>query len=328
MDIDYAELFGLDPAELEGQTGAQETEPAEPSEAGGNDQPVAEAEEQADEPEAEEAEPEEAEPADEAAEDNDNDEQPAPKEQTREERAKNAAARRKAELDAAVAAAVERVRAEEQQKAQAREAEFFRQAGLKDPTNGNKPIANMEDFQAYRRAYEAQRLSQSLQAGTLTPEQLQQAIEQTPIMQQIKAAQEAAEREKQQAEQERQQAQINAELARINKLDPTINGVDDLLRMDTAQEFYRLVKAGNSFYDAYRLANWDKLVKKQTEAAQRQAQTQAASKNHLRSTASRGSAPAEVPKEELEMFKLLNPNATRAEINEYYNKYLQSDRRE
>lgn len=327
MDIDYAELFGLDPAELEAQTGEQVTEPADPSEAGEEEQPVAEAVEQAEEPEAEEAgqdEPEEA-----AEEDSTQTDEPdAPKEQTREERAKNAAARRKAELDAAVAAAVERVRAEERQKAQEREAEFFRQAGLKDPMNGNKPIASMEDFQAYRRSYEAQQLSSSLKSGTLTMEQLQQAIEQTPIMQQAKAALEAAEREKQQAEQQRQQAQIDAELAQIGKLDPTIHSVEDLLKMDTAQEFYRLVKAGNSFYDAYRLANWDKITRKQTEAAQRQAQTLAAGKSHLRATASRGSGTATVPEDELELFRELLPGASRAEINDYYTKYIKSTRRD
>lgn len=321
--IDYAEVFGLDAAELAAaETGEQVTEPADPSETGENEQPPAEAEQQVEEPE-----PEDGDEPEEDAEEQTNTEQTGPKEQTREERAKNAAARRKAELDAAVAAAVERVRAEEQQKAKDREAEFFRQAGLKDPTNGNKPIATMEDFQAYRRAYEAQQLSKSLQAGTLTPEQLQQVIEQTPIMQQIKAAQEEAERQKQQAERERQQAQIDAEIAQIGKLDPSIKSVEDLLKMDTAQDFYRLVKAGNSFYDAYRLANWDKITRKQTAAAQRQAQTQAASKSHLRATATRGAAPAEVPKDELEMFKMLNPDATREEINDYYNKYLKQDRR-
>ena len=166
-----------------------------------------------------------------------------------------------------------------------------------------------------------------LDVAALTDEQLQQVIEQTPIMQQIKAAQEEAERQKQQAERERQQAQIDAEIAQIGKLDPSIKSVEDLLKMDTAQDFYRLVKAGNSFYDAYRLANWDKITRKQTAAAQRQAQTQAASKSHLRATATRGAAPAEVPKDELEMFKMLNPDATREEINEYYNKYLKQDRR-
>ena len=92
--------------------------------------------------------------------------------------------------------------------------------------------------------------------------------------------------------------------------------------MPTAKEFYALVQKGNSFLDAFRLANYDRLTAQAAEAAKQQAQNLSRSKDHLTATTGqRGGGAISVPPDELRMFRELNPGASEADIQAYYNKY-------
>jgi DnaJ-class molecular chaperone len=56
---------------------------------------------------------------------------------------------------------------------------------------------------------------------------------------------------------------VQAQLTRIaREFNPDIKGVDDILAMDTADDFKRLVSSGSDFYEAYRLANAEAIAKK------------------------------------------------------------------
>lgn len=115
---------------------------------------------------------------------------------------------------------------------------------------------------------------------------------------------------------------MDAELAEIHKLDPAINTVEDLLSMPDAKAFYDLVRKGNSFLDAYRLANFDRLQAARAEAARQQAMNNARGKDHLTGTGTpQGTGAATVPPDEMQAFKLFNPTATEAEITAWYNKH-------
>lgn len=239
---------------------------------------------------------------------------------TEEQRRENAAQRRRAETQAAIDRAVEEAVKAERDRAKAEMDAFFASAALKNTITG-KPITNMEEYNDWKQAFDANQLQKDLKAGRLTPEALQKVIEQTPAMQQVQQlARRQAEQQRQQA-QAAAQARVDQEIAEIHKLDPSINGVKDLLNMPKAKEFYDLVKKGNSFLDAFRLANFEALAAKQAEAARQQAMNNARSKDHLTATGGqRGVGAAPVPADEMALFRLINPGATDAEIQDYYNK--------
>ena len=239
---------------------------------------------------------------------------------TEEQRKEAAAQRRRAETQAAIDKAVEEAVKAEKGRSKAEMDAFFAAAALKNTITG-KPITNMEEFNAWKQAFEAAKLQKDLKAGRLTPEALQKVIEQTPAMQQVQQMVQRQDEQQRQQAQEAAQVRVDQEIAEIHKLDPSINTVKDLLTMPKAKEFYALVKKGNSFLDAFRLANFETLTAKRADAARQQAMNNARSKDHLTATGGqRGAGAAQVPPDEMAMFRLLNPGATDAEIQAYYNK--------
>lgn len=239
---------------------------------------------------------------------------------TEEQRKEAAAQRRRAETQAAIDKAVEEAVKAEKDRSKAEMDAFFAAAALKNTITG-KPITNMEEFNAWKQAFEAAKLQKDLKAGRLTPEALQKVIEQTPAMQQVQQMVQRQDEQQRQQAQEAAQVRVDQEIAEIHKLDPSINTVKDLLTMPKAKEFYALVKKGNSFLDAFRLANFETLTAKRADAARQQAMNNARSKDHLTATGGqRGAGAAQVPPDEMAMFRLINPGATDAEIQAYYNK--------
>ena len=239
---------------------------------------------------------------------------------TEEQRKEAAAQRRRAETQAAIDKAVEEAVKAEKDRSKAEMDAFFAAAALKNTITG-KPITNMEEFNAWKQAFEAAKLQKDLKAGRLTPEALQKVIEQTPAMQQVQQMVQRQDEQQRQQAQEAAQVRVDQEIAEIHKLDPSINTVKDLLTMPKAKEFYALVKKGNSFLDAFRLANFETLTAKRADAARQQAMNNARSQDHLTATGGqRGAGAAQVPPDEMAMFRLLNPGATDAEIQAYYNK--------
>lgn len=248
--------------------------------------------------------------------------------QTKEQRAENAARRRREEQQAAIDAAVKMAVEDERARTKGQMDAFFAKAGMKNTVTG-KPITTLEEFDAWRADYDAAKLQKDLKAGKLTPEALRSAVEQTPAIQALKKQQEqqaAADEQRRQAE---AQARVNAELAEIHKLDPTINTVEDLLSMPGAKAFYDLVRKGNSFLDAYRLANFDRLTTARAEAARQQALNNARGKDHLTGTGTpQGTGAATVPPDVKAEYLAFNPDATDAEIQKHYNRYMEKQRKE
>lgn len=239
---------------------------------------------------------------------------------TEEQRKENAARRRREETRAAIDKAVQDAVKAEQDRSKAEMDAFFAAAALKNTLTG-KPITNMAEFNEWKQAFDAAKLERDLKAGKLTPEGLQKVIEQTPAMKQVQQIAQKQEEAANRKIEAAAQARVDAEIQEIHKLDPTINGVTDLLKMPTAKEFYSLVKKGNSFLDAFRLANYDRLTAAAAEAAKQQAMNNARSKDHLTGSGpQRGQGAAPVPADEMAMFKAINPGATDAEIQAYYNK--------
>lgn len=241
-----------------------------------------------------------------------------------EQRRENAARRRRAETQAAINEAVE----EERRRNEQAMAEFFQSAGLKNPVTG-EPIQNMEQYNAWKRDFDRAELEKALKDGKLTQETLNNAIGQNPLVQQAAQLVQKAREQEEQQQRAAMEAQVERELEQIRQWNPNINTVADLMQMPNAQEFYQLVKRGNSFVDAYRLANYDQITQMAVDAARQQAaaagrqqaQNLARSKDHLRSGTQQGAGAATVPRGEMELFRAFNPQASEADIQAYYNKY-------
>lgn len=249
--------------------------------------------------------------------------------QTKEQRAENAARRRREEQQAAIDAAVRQAVEAERARSKSELDAFFAGAKMVNTVTG-KPITNLEEFRAWRADYDADRAAKALKAGKLTPEAIQSVVEQTPAIQELKRLQEQetaqAEQRRQDEERQRQaaaRARVEAEIAEIHKMDPTISSIQDLMAMPTAKAFYDLVKKGNSFLDAYRLANFDRLQTARAEAARQQAMNNARGKDHLTGTGhTAGTGAVTVPAEEMEMFRVFNPGVSDKDITAWYNKHL------
>ena len=255
-------------------------------------------------------------------------EETIPPEQTPEQRAENAAKRRREEQETAINAAVQA----EREKAAKEMETFFAAAQLKNTLTG-EPITDMAQFNGWRKAYEAAKLQSDLEAGKLTPDGLNRAISDNPVVKQMEEltrrdAEEQTRRQKAQME-----AQIADELAEINKLDPTIKTIEDIMNSPAGKAFYEAVHRGNSFIDAFYLANRERFFVPSNGASGMprptagvsaccsQAVKNARGKDHLTAgTVPRGKGAVSVPADEMALFREMNPNATDAEIQTYYNK--------
>lgn len=236
--------------------------------------------------------------------------------QTEQQRRENAARRRKEEQQQAVDTAV----AAEREKYDSQIKEIFAKANLINPETG-KAIASLEELNAWHSAQASKKLEEDLKKGKLTPEGLQQVIDQNPVVQKVKQQQEEAEAQAEKARQAEMESKVQKELEEIRKLNPEIKGVGDLLTMPNSKEFYDLVKQGYSFAHAYKLTHYDQLIAQQAQKAQAQADALARGKEHLTPTQVRGAGAVTVPSEELAIYRRMMPNASEAEIQAHYQKY-------
>ena len=241
--------------------------------------------------------------------------------QTQEERRANAARRRQQEQQQAVDSAVAAARQEEQEKAAAAVKELFEKTGMKNTITG-EPITTLEEMRQWQQQLRRAQLEKDLKAGKLTADGLNQLIEDHPMVQKANETvrqQESLQSQKLQAE---TRAKIEGEIAEIGKMDPAIRTAADLLKMPKAKEFYDYVQKGYSFIDSYRLANFEEITRRNAEAARQQVQTAARGKEHLTVVGNpRSTGAASVPAQEMQLYRMLNPGASEADIQNHFNKY-------
>ena len=227
--------------------------------------------------------------------------------QTPEENRKFAAARRKAEQerDAAIA----------QARAAAQRAldESIRGLGIENPYTG-RPITTKAEYDAWKRA-EAQEKQQNIaEAAGMSQQEFNGFVDNLPQVREYRQAAEAA-------RQQQQKMVLEEQIGQIAKLDPSIKGVEDLLKRPEYPQIYNYVKKGISIEEAFKLANYDKLTSSAGNAARQAALNAANSKEHLAPTSQRGAGSVPVPADVKAQYKLLNPDATDAEIQEHYNRF-------
>lgn len=310
MEIDYGAVFDVEVPET--TTGAEETEIAAPSEETGTTTAAAQGEE----------EQEAAAPAVEETEECEQPQTEVPEQEPKTDRdAQFAAARRKAEAerDAAIAQAKE--------DAQKQVDEFFKTSGLMNPYTG-QPITTRAEYEAYRERFEADQKAKLMEKAGITQEEFQAFVQGLPEVRAARQAKAEAEAAARQAREQEAKARVDEQLRQIRAIDPTVKELGDLAKLDTYPKLYDMVKRGYSILDAYRLANYDTLTQRAAEASRKAAINSVQSKQHLKATESRGGGAIPVPDSVLEEYRVLNPGATKEEIQKHYQSYMKNSRKE
>ena len=309
-DIDYGAVFGVeDPDTTAIAEGAEVTEPAEPSAESEPTDHRAGAEAQ-----------EAAAPAG-----DDTKAQEPGKEGKTEEDARFAAARRRAEADRD--AAIAKARADVEAQAQKSIDQFFRNSGLVNPFT-KAPITTRDEYTAYRQQYMEQQKQNMLQRTGMSQEEYKAFVDNLPEVRAAREAKAAADQAAMEAREQQARSKVEAQLKEIQGMDPAIKTLQDLSKMETYPKLYDMVKRGYSIVDAYKLANYDALTNRAAEASRKAAVTAVQSKQHLTTTKSRGDGAVSVPESVLEEYRVLNPGASREEIQKHYQRYMQSMRKE
>ena len=293
MDINYEDLFGLEPEETpEGEEEQDVADPVETEEPeGGEEQEIAdpaETDEGEEEPE-EEDQPEE---------------EPEKKPQTPEERRAQAAARRQREQQEAIDAAVAAERKRNQEAWDA----HYRAMNLRDPYHGNKPVTTQAEYDAYVEARDQQALERDLKAGKITPERYQADVQraaQAAARQQAEAAQRAAEG----------RAEVDRQFAALQAAYPSVKSLGELMQ---DQAFVAALSVTRDMTRAYRMAHVDEIEASAKAAAQAGRDS---GKSHLRRAGTRGGGAPMVTQDVIDQYRIFDPNVTVEEIRAYEAKY-------
>lgn len=319
-DIDYGALFGID------AEGAEVTEPAEPSgdttAQGANEQEPAEP--AAVEEQIEETNAEGAEDGGQSTGGDSPEGQADGQKQTPEQNAKFAAARRKAEAERD--AAIAKARQDAQSEAQRTIDEAFRNSGLTNPYT-KKPITSKAEYDEYRTRLEADRKARLLKKSGMSDDEFREFVQGLPEVKQAKEAQAAAETAARQAREQQAKLKVEEQLKEISALDPSIQELKDLAKMETYPKFYELVKRGNTLTDAFKLANYEALTGRAAAASRQAAINSAQGKQHLSPTTQRGAGAVSVPADVKAEYLAFNPDATDAEIQQHYNRYVKNHKK-
>lgn len=220
------------------------------------------------------------------------------------------------EVNAQYAAARRRAEEETQKRING---EFKRLFGnVVNPVTGK----NIETYQDYIQAVEHQQRAaqnQMLEEKGIDPALIEQMINNSPAMRQ---AQQVLE-ENNRAEARRR---LEEDIKIVSQIAPDIKSVADLEKHPSYATVLEYVQKGNlSLPDAFKLANFDSLSAKNTEAARQAAINQARSKNHMETTnsVSTGSETlVPIPDSVLAKWKRSYPELSLEQLTQKYNSIL------
>lgn len=182
-----------------------------------------------------------------------------------------------AEVNSQFAAARRKAEEESANKINGINSEFKRLFGnIVNPVTGK----NIESYTDYLQAVEYQRkeaTNKMLQEKGIEPSVIERLINESPTMRQ---AQQILEENKK-AEASRQ---LEADLKVLSAIEPSIKTIDDVANHPSYDKVLGYVQNGLGLADAFKLANFDSLASKKSEAVKQAAVNQAKSKNHMETT--------------------------------------------
>ena len=238
--------------------------------------------------------------------------------QSPEENSRYAAARRHAERERDRAIAEERERS-------AREADrMVESLGMVNPYTGQM-IKTKAEYDAYVTAKAGEAKKNFLEQSGITEAQYQQMIQSLPEVQEALRAKAESERAAAEYRQAQAKSRLDEQMKEVTKLDPEIKSIDDLSKMENYDAFYALVKKGNSFADAYRLANFDKLVERSNAAEKQRVLNASAGKQHMTTVSSSQSSGLDaVPPETRDIYRTMFPDMNDEQIAKEFARFTKA----
>ncbi len=243
--------------------------------------------------------------------------------QSREDNARFAAARRKAEAERD--AAVKRAHEEAKQYARKQIADFLQTANLTNPYTG-EPIRTPEEFETYKTRLSDEQKNTVMENNGMSEEQFAAFMASRPEVQEAKRAKEEAEAVIRAARERDAKAKIDEQVKEITALNPAIQSLSDLTKLESYPEIYEKVKRGYTILDAYRLANLADIENRAAQRAQQQTRNAERSKSHLEKTQTRGTGTVEVPADVKAEYRLFYPDMTDADMQKHYTGYAKQSK--
>lgn len=206
-------------------------------------------------------------------------------------------------------------------------------AGKRNPYTG-KEIRSRADYDEYVRARQQQETQarqeaalEKVKAAGLDADTISALFAQTQLGQDMQRAAKFSRQMEQQRYNDLLSEAISRDIQEIAKYDPSVKDVDSLRKTAKGKAIEERVKSGKATWlEAWKIENFDKISGARSDAAKQAAVNAANSKDHLQSTAQRGSGEVEIPADTKRMFEgfgITDPDKQRAA----YAKYLNSIRK-
>lgn len=184
--------------------------------------------------------------------------------------------------------------------------------GRNNPYTG-KPITTKADYDQYLRDREKAEADEKAKAAlerikdsNMDAETFEAMLANTEIGKQFRRTAETAKRIEEENHRQAIDRMIAEDIAEIAKYDPTVKDVDTLKATAKGKQIAERVNSGRfTWLEAWKLENFDAISNARSEATKQAAMNAAASKDHLQSTAQRGSGEVEIPRDVQETFNIM-----------------------
>lgn len=183
-------------------------------------------------------------------------------------------------------------------------------ASIVDPRTG-RPVRTRAELEACRAGGRAEK------GGGLAPAEYRRPAGEPP---EVKAARQALAY----AQETEIHRKVEDQVRQISRMDPSIREKGDLSRLSCYEQMCRMVEKGYELADAYRVLNFDELLRRNEAAARQAALNSVSGKSHMAQRKPRGEGGAYVPPDVAEEYRLFLPGITDAEIQAHYNRYAKS----
>ena len=201
------------------------------------------------------------------------------------------------------------------------DAMFARQFGKYTNPETGQPIRSAQDYYEAMAAQERMNAREQMQQNGIDPTMIDNLIANSPAVRQAQAA--TAELNNYRAQQK-----LEADYKEILALDPSLNGVDDILNDPSMPLMAQKVAQGMSLVDAYKIVNFDRVSNSKEAAVKQQTINQVKGKNHLSTGAAVNvsSDLEDIPANMLEDFKDRFPEKSPKELKALYNKAIKAQK--
>ena len=186
----------------------------------------------------------------------------------------------------------------------------------------NQPIRSQKDYLDALDAQEVVKQRQELQEKGIDPDMLSQIVsrqvENNPV---VRQAQEVM----QQTINNQSNQMISEDIKEIMRIDPNVKSMEDVAKSPNIKQILSLTQTGLRFADAYKVANMDLLINKQSVSAKQSAINNIKGTQHLNATnniSANNDSSVDIPSSELTNWQDAYPDLSMTDLRKKYNQTL------